>query len=232
MMNKTQLNMVQVARTVPLFRALAPLDWENVAQFLSGICYPKEEYVFHEGDQAEALFIVWMGQVKLVRHSGQGRDVMLDMAGPGHIIGELAVIEGKPYDVSAQCMDEVAVIMIAHEDFFRLIDRYPKLSMAVALELAQRLRNTTELVRSLAIERVEQRIAKALLRLASAVGCVSPGGVQLNIALTRQDLADMTGTTVESAIRVMSKLRREGIIINKEGRVVVLDIDGLQQLTE
>ncbi len=231
-MDKLQFNMVQVVRTVPLFSSLTPSDWEGVAELLNGHCYPKDAYICFEGDPPEALYVVWMGQVKLLRHSEQGRDVVLDVIGPGHMFGEMACLDGTPYDTTAQCLEDTAVVSIARRDFYDLIQRYPSLSMAVISELSRRLRSATDLVRSLAVDRVEQRIARVLLKLANATGRPTPEGLTIDIPLTRQDVADMTGTTVESAIRVMSKLRRQGLITTHRGRVVLTNVAELRVVAE
>jgi CRP/FNR family transcriptional regulator len=148
------------------------------------------------------------------------------------MFGEMAVLDGTPYDTTAQCLEDTAVVSIARRDFYDLIQRYPSLSMAVISELSRRLRSATDLVRSLAVDRVEQRIARVLLKLANATGRPTPEGLTIDIPLTRQDVADMTGTTVESAIRVMSKLRRQGLITTHRGRVVLTNVAELRVVAE
>jgi len=225
-------NKLRVVRTVPLFSALPERDWATVADLLGERCFDKDEYIFFEGDPPEALYIVWAGRVKLLRHSREGRDVVLDVIGPNRLIGETAVFEGAPYEFTAQAMEPTALISIARQDFLTLLCRFPRLSLAVIAELGRRLRSATDLVHSLAVERVERRIARVLLKLANASGKPSDCGVLINMTLTRQDVADMAGTTVETAIRIMSRWRREGIIATKRGRVMILDKDRLQAVAE
>lgn len=231
-MDKLHFNMVQIVRSVPLFMSLSQKDWEEVADMLVGRCYPKDAYIFHAGDPPDALYIVWMGQVKLLRHSEEGRDVVLDVIGPGHMFGEMAVFDGAPYSSSAQTMEDVAVVAISRPDFFRLLERYPSVSLAVISELSRRLRSASDLVHSLAVERVERRIARMLLKLAASTAQRGQNGFVIDLPLTRQDIADMTGTTVETAIRVMSRFRRQGLITTERGRVVVLDPPGLRAVAE
>lgn len=225
--DKLQLNMVQVVRSVPLFASLREKDWEEVAGLLNGLCFPRDTYIFFEGDVPEYLYVVWMGRVKLVRHSVDGRDVVLDVMGPGRLLGELAVFEGAPYSQTAQAMEEVAVISISRHDYLDLIERYPSLALAVINELGRRLRVANDLVQSLAVDRVERRIARALLRLAAYNGSKVDDGLMIQMRLTRQDLADMTGTTVETAIRVMSRFRKQGWITTHRGRVIIKQPDQL-----
>jgi len=223
----------KIARTTPLFSALPERDWAAVAELLGDRSYSKDEYVFFEGDPPEALFVVRSGRVKLLRHSREGRDVVLDVIGPSRMLGEMAVFEGAPYDFTAQAMEPTDLISIARYDFLSLLRRFPRLSLAVISELGRRLRSASDLVHSLAVERVARRIARVLLKMADAAGRPAEGGGTLiDVTLTRQDVADMAGTTVETAIRTMSRLRQQGIIATKRGRVVVLDRAQLRDIAE
>ena len=174
--------------------------------------------------------MIWMGRVKLVRHSVDGRDVVLDVLGPGRLLGEVAVFEGASYSQTAQTMEEVAVIAIPRNDYLDLLQRYPTLALAVINELGRRLRVANDLVQSLAVDRVEQRIARALLRLAMYNGTPNKDGLMIQMRLTRQDLADMTGTTVETAIRIMSRFRKQGWITTQRGRVIIKQSEQLSQV--
>lgn len=224
---------LKVVRTAPLFGALPERDWSTVANLLGERRYGKDEYIFFEGDPPEALYIVWAGRVKLLRHSREGRDVVLDVMGPERLLGEMAVFEGAPYDFTAQAMEPTALVTIARQDFLALLRRFPRLSLAVIAELGRRLRSASDLVHSLAVERVERRVARVLLKMADAAGKPADGGGTLiDVTLTRQDVADMAGTTVETAIRTMSRLRRQGMLDTKRGRVVILDWGRLQAVAE
>lgn len=224
---------LKVVRTVPLFYNLPERDWAAVADLLGERCFGKDEYIFFEGDPPEALYIVWSGRVKLLRHSLEGRDVVLDVIGPNRMFGETAVFEGAPYEFTAQAMEATTLISIARQDFLTLLRRFPRLSLAVIAELGRRLRAASDLVHSLASERVERRIARVLLKMADVAGRPNDGGGTLiDVTLTRQDVADMAGTTVETTIRTMSRLRRQGVIDTRRGRVVILDRDQLQAVAE
>jgi CRP/FNR family transcriptional regulator len=105
-------------------------------------------------------------------------------------------------------------------------------ALVVIADMGQRLRSSAEQIRSLAVERVEQRIARVLLKLAESAGSDIAEGRVIEMPLTRQDVADMTGTTVETAIRVMSKFRRSELIRTRRGKVVLVDIDALNEIAE
>ena len=224
---KLQITMLQVVRTIPLFASLHQDAWDEVADKLVGLCFPRDAYLFFEGDPSGYLYIIWMGRVKLVRHSVDGRDVVLDVLGPERLLGELAVFEGAPYSQTAQAMEDVAVIAVARQDYLDLLQRFPALALAVINDLGRRLRVVNDLVQSLAVDRVERRIARALLRLALYNGSPTRDGTMIQMRLTRQDLADMTGTTVETAIRVMSRFRKAGWITTQRGHVIIKQADEL-----
>ena len=105
-------------------------------------------------------------------------------------------------------------------------------ALTVINDMGNRLRSSAEQIRSLAVERVEQRIARTLLKLGQTAGTDTPEGRVIEMPLTRQDVADMTGTTVETAIRVMSKFRREELIRTRRGKVVLVELDALQEIAE
>jgi CRP/FNR family transcriptional regulator len=148
------------------------------------------------------------------------------------MLGTVAVFDGSGYPGTAQVIEECSVLVIARNDCLTLVNRYPVFALAVIHDLGSRLRSSAEQIRSLAVERVEQRIARTLLKLGETAGSEVPDGRVIEMPLTRQDVADMTGTTVETAIRVMSRLRRAGLIRTRRGKVVLVDLDALLQIAE
>jgi CRP/FNR family transcriptional regulator, nitrogen oxide reductase regulator len=221
-----------ILMALPVFAGLSERDWEKIADLFSERQYQKDDYIFLEGEAPEALYVVRSGKVKVLRHSTDGKDVVLRVAGPGHMLGTVAVFDGSGYPGTAQVIEECSILVIARNDCLTLVNRYPVFALAVIHDLGGRLRSSAEQIRSLAVERVEQRIARVLLKLAETAGSDLPEGRVIEMPLTRQDVADMTGTTVETAIRVMSKLRRAGLIRTRRGKVVLVDTDALLEIAE
>ncbi len=221
-----------ILQALPFFAGLSERDWEKVVDLFSERQYQRDDYIFLEGEAPEALYIVKHGKVKVVRHSTDGKDVVLRVCGPGQLLGTVAVFDGGGYPGTAQVIEECAALVIARNDCLTLVNRYPVFALAVISDLGVRLRSSAEQIRSLAVERVEQRIARTLLKLAESAGTDTPEGRVIEMPLTRQDVADMTGTTVETAIRVMSKLRRQELIKTRRGKVVLVDISALQEISE
>jgi CRP/FNR family transcriptional regulator len=221
-----------ILQAMPFFAGLSDRDWEKVIDLFSERQYQKDDYIFLEGEAPEALYIIKTGKVKVLRHSTDGKDVVLRVGGPGQLLGTVAVFDGGGYPGTAQVIEECTALVIARNDCLTLVNRYPVFALAVISDLGSRLRSSAEQIRSLAVERVEQRIARVLLKLAETAGSDSPEGRVIEMPLTRQDVADMTGTTVETAIRVMSKFRRQELIKTRRGKVVLVELAALQEIAE
>jgi len=184
--------------------------------------YDAGTYVFMEGDPADRLYLVTSGRVKMVKHSPDGQETILSLFEGGQIIGEVGVLAGGTYPATAQAMELTTTLSLARQAYIQLLRQHPALAWSLVEELGRRLQAAHETVRSLAVERVERRIARLLLRLAAATGEKLGDAVQLSTPLTRQEIADMTGTTVETAIRTMSKLRRLGLVDSEQGLIRIL----------
>ncbi len=231
-MKTTTLTLAAVAERVPLFSEIGEADWLQISQFVSMYHLQRGKYIFFEGDMPTALYIVWEGEVKLVRHSATGRDVVLAVVGVGRLLGDIALFQECAYTSSAQALDNVTVLTMGKERFSLLLRTYPAVSYSIIRDLSRRLHTVSDLVQSLAVDRVRQRIIRILLKLSNAIGRELENGILLDIPLTRQDLADMTGTTVETAIRVMSELRKNGLVCTEQGRILICDIETLHALAE
>lgn len=217
---------------LPFFSGLSERDWEKIVDLFSERQYQKDDYIFLEGEAPEALYVLKTGKVKVLRHSTDGKDVVLRVCAPGQLLGTVAVFDGGGYPGTAQVIEECASLVIARNDCLTLVNRYPVFALAVISDLGSRLRSSAEQIRSLAVERVEQRIARVLLKLGETAGVDTSEGRVIEMPLTRQDVADMTGTTVETAIRVMSKFRRQELIRTRRGKVVLVDTGVLQEIAE
>ncbi|MFC2036038.1 Crp/Fnr family transcriptional regulator [Chloroflexota bacterium] len=182
------------------------------------------EFIFWDGDSPEWFYIVAEGRVKVLKHSSSGREFIIAFFGPGEIFGEVAVFENKPYPASAQAVSKTKVVGIKAKGFLSFLANHPQVALGMINVLGGRLRDAQSRLRDLAGERVEQRLASVLLMLSSKLGPTLP--------FTRQEIADMVGTTNETAIRVTSYLKDRGIIRSVRGKVIILDEEKLRLLSE
>jgi CRP-like cAMP-binding protein len=216
---------------VPFFYDLPPAELEQVNLLFRENGNTPGEVIYHAGDPAAYLHVVADGRVKLIHHTLTGQDVLLDIMIPGDFFGSLIAAGEDIYPDSAVALTPACVLRIEREPFRELLKRYPSVSLALLDITAGRLRQSQEMVRQLSAHSVEQRIAHVLLRLAAKVGEESEAGLLIQMPLSRDNLAEMAGTTPESASRVMSQLQKEGHIRSGRQWVAIADVAGLQALT-
>lgn len=217
-------------RTSPVFAGLPAREVEALAAVAVEEPLRPRQFVFMEGDPARWLCVVRRGRVKIVKHSSAGRDVVLELLGPGEVFGGVAVIERRAYPAAAQAIEPTVVVKIPAEVVVSLAERQPSLIREMALVMGRRLRAAHDAVRSLAVEPVERRLAATLVRLAEREGVRQGRELALPFHLTRQSLADMAGTTVETTIRVVSRWIRDGLVADEGGRLVLRDLAALREV--
>ena len=221
---------LQALKSNPVFASLPAREIDALAAATREDPVRARNYIFMEGDPAESLCIVKSGRVRIVRHSKAGKDVILELLGPGEIFGGVAVIENRPYPASAQAVEASVILKISAQALIAVSDRHPSVIRELALMIGRRLRTAHDSVKSLAVDPVEARLAATLLRLAQRDGQREKRGLGLPFHLTRQSLADMCGTTVETTIRVMSRWTRDGLVLDDDARLIVVDVERLRAI--
>jgi CRP-like cAMP-binding protein len=219
-------------RASPVFATLPAHELASLAAAARETPFRAREYVFREGDAAQWLCLVKAGHVRIVHHSRTGKDVVLELLGPGEVFGGVAAIERRPYPASAQATEPSLIVQIPADLVVGLVERHPPVVREMALLIGRRLRAAHDSVKSLAVEPAEARLAATLLRLADREGIRAKRGVELPFHLTRQSLADMSGTTVETAIRVVSRWLHDELVEDRNGRLIVRDEGALRALVQ
>jgi len=182
--------------------------------------YEKGEVIFHEGDPADRIHFLYLGRVKIVKAAG-GRDVIIELVGPGEPIGTVAAFRRVPFPASAITMEPSSVLSIPEKEFFGLLEARPAITRALLAGLTMRLMSVNKRMADMTGS-VEHRIARLFLTLASKLGRDSEAETFIEINLTRQDIADLVGTTIETTIRLMSRWHKERIVLTgKEGFQIV-----------
>ena len=216
-----------------LFAPLSEEERARVVRRFTPHQYQKDDYLFWEGEPAEWLVFVTEGQVKMIKHSESGRETILATFGPGQIVGEVGVLVGEAYPATAQALEPTSTLNLRRDDYAELVRRYPDLAWALIQELGYRLQGAHETIRSLAVEKVERRVARVVLRMANTAGeRLDDGTVRISVPLSRQDIADMAGTVIETAIRAVSKFQKQGLIETRDGHIVLLEAHRLVAIAE
>lgn len=215
---------------VPFFAGLPQPEVARINLSFHDLGFEAGELIYAAGDEAKRLYVVLVGKVKLVRHTLAGQDVVLDLHGPGDFFGTLSILGDNEYPDTAYAQTGCCVISIEAADFLAIMQRYPPVALAVLEIVQQRLRAAQDLIRQLSAEPVESRIAAALLRLADRMGQVERDRILIQAPLSRQDLADMVGTTLETASRVISQFRKAGLIESGRQWIAIRDRQKLETL--
>jgi CRP-like cAMP-binding protein len=190
-------------------------DAARVARAEAGAVY------FTEGDPAESFFVAQTGSVKLTQLTAEGHQVVLRLIGPGDAFGGVAAFGGATYPVTAEAVTEVSALEWPGGVMAGLMEKYPQLAMNALRFVAARLHELQVQYRQLATEKVERRVAHALLRLVQQSGKHVESGVLIDLPLSREDIAQMTGTTLYTVSRIISRLEGEGILEAGRQRMVV-----------
>jgi CRP-like cAMP-binding protein len=221
-----------VIGTIPLFKRVRAEDRDRIAAGAELHAYARGDRIFDEGDDSAAFLVVVSGRVKVSKQTADGRDLILEMFGPGGPLGAVAVYESRPYPASAVAIEPTTCLAIPRQQFFDLLERHPSLVRGLLGSLSLRLVELTTRLAELTGARVDARLALLFLKLADQIGEPARGGIYIPLALSRQELADLTGTTIESAIRVLSRWGKEDVLSTEKDGFVILDRRALERVTK
>jgi CRP/FNR family transcriptional regulator, nitrogen oxide reductase regulator len=195
-------------------------------RILAGECF------FHQGEESTRLYILLQGQVKLVQVTEAGNQVVIDYLGPGGGLGIVVALSRMPYPLSAEAMEPCRAVGWQRDDMKTLMLAYPQLALNSLEMVGERFAGLQERFRDLATRRVEQRVARALLRLVRQFGKRVTEGILIDIPLSRQSLAEMTGTNVYQVSRMVSRWEKEGVVQSDHQKITILKAHELVILGE
>lgn len=180
-------------------------------------------WLFHQGEPAHAFYLLQHGKMRLVQHTPEGKDVTLATFSDGDLIGLIVALNGDPYPASAEALERCDLLAFQGALMWEIMLQHAPLAVRVVRMLAARLHEAHERIRELSAERVQQRLARSLVRLAHKVGVPqSDGSIYLNMRLSRQDLAQMNGTTLETVSRTLMAWQREGLLEARREQITIL----------
>ena len=215
---------------IQLFRRVGADDRDRIADVSQIRSYEKGDRVFDEGDPSDFFYIVASGRVKVFKHGPNGNDVILEIFSAGGPLGAVAAYESRPYPASAAALEAATCLLIPRQAFFALLEENPSLVRGLLSSLSLRLVELTTRMAELTGGRVETRFARLFLKLADQLGRADRGGTFVGLPLSRQELADMTGTTIETSIRIMSRWGKDDVLRTEKDGFVIVDRDALESL--
>lgn len=185
--------------------------------------YKKGQVIFYEGNQAFGLYCIFSGRVKIYKTGVDGRQQIVRIAGPGDLLGYRSLFADEPYHATAEALEEASICCVDRNAFFPVLSKNPKLALNIIRKLSRELRAAEDLATSIAHRSVRERMAELLLMLKETYGKPGKKGTRIDLQLSREELAEMIGITQETAIRLLSEFRTDGLIEVKERDITILN---------
>jgi len=192
--------------------------------------YKKDQRVFYEGEPNLGLYILCSGKVKLSRSSRLGHRQIMNIIGPCGLLGEKDLLLRDRRTITAEAMEDSVVCFVKKEDFVEFLKQNHEVAVKMIEQLSSELKQAEEKIEALTVMDAKRRVADLLLRLAKQYGREKPGGMLIEITLTREEIAEMVGTTQETVIRVLSGFRKEGLLKDFEKQILLTNEERLKRI--
>jgi CRP-like cAMP-binding protein len=213
---------------VPLFEGLPPGQIEDLAMIVTDQVFRRGETVFSEGEDGNGFYVVITGRVKIFKLSPEGKEQILHFFGPGEPFGEVPVFAGQHFPANAEALEESRIFFFSRKSFVDLVKRNPSLALNMLAVLSKRLRRFAALIDDLSLKEVPGRLAAYLLYLSDQY----KGSKDLELPITKTQLASLLGTIPETLSRILGKLSSQGLIETDGRRVRILEKEALRDLAE
>ncbi|ABE38681.1 transcriptional regulator, Crp/Fnr family [Rhodopseudomonas palustris BisB5] len=217
---------------LPLFAGLTADELDAILQQARSIRVPKNANVFEQGEDAHSFFVLLHGHVRASKLTPAGEQVVVRYVSPGETLGVAMAIGLLNYPATATAVDDSIVLAWPTAAWPRLVEQYPSLATNTLRTVGARLQETHSRVVEISTQQVEQRVAHALLRLAKQSGRKVANGVEIDFPISRQDIAQMTGTTLHTVSRLLSGWEQKGLIESGRQRIVLRNLDQLVVLAD
>jgi CRP-like cAMP-binding protein len=219
----------EVVRKAPLFTALDDAAAASLRTSMDLVKINKGAFLFKEGDSGEHVYVIVEGKLKLGTSSGDGRENLLSILGPGEMFGELSLFDPGPRTSTATAVTDVKLLSLGHEKLIPWLRENPEVSLQLLARLAQRLRRTNEAVGDLVFSDVPGRVAKALIDLGERFGKESPEGLYVHHELTQEELAQLVGASRETVNKALADFAGRGWLRLDGRAVLITDLERLSK---
>lgn len=209
--------------SLELFVGLAPAELEAVLRLARVRRMPKDAQIFTQGAAALHAHALIRGSVSIRQSGSDGGDVVMRFIGPGEMFGTVALFTDGRYPADAVMLADSLEVSWRKADLFELLERYPKIAINVIRIIGKRLQEAQERVRELSTQRVEQRVAHAVMRLARQAGqsSLDGDGMAIEFPLRRKDVADLSGTTLHTASRILTAWEKAGLVASQHQHLII-----------
>lgn len=223
---------IAALKRIPVFSGMSEEQLKKISQLEIKKEYPKGSIIFNEGDKGESFFYIQSGKIKVYKTSFDGREIILNIFGEGAILAEVTMFNDIEYPATAEVIEDAEVGMIYNRDIEKMVLENRELALQIIKVLSKRLYYSQMNVKEIALNDTYIRTAKVLINLAKEYGKDTPKGIEINLGMTRQDIANIVGTTRETASRAMSQLKKKRLIDMDGKNIIIKDIRRLKEEIE
>ncbi len=219
------------ASKTSLFGILEEPQLKEITDKINHKTYKKNEIIFLEGDQADKLYVINHGKVKVFRYTKEGKEQILYIVSTGDFLGDLSLLKKGEFRFNAEALEDVKICELTKDDFDNVVKENPEISLKILEVLYERIKKLETLVQSLSTKDIETRISGLLLGLIKDFGEPEGNIVRLELPLSREDMANYIGVTRETISRRLNSMQEEGIIELVGNKTIILnDLEYLEEL--
>ncbi|HOQ16039.1 MAG: Crp/Fnr family transcriptional regulator [Epulopiscium sp.] len=215
---------IELLKRILVFSKLSEEQLKDIAKLEIRKEYKKGSVIFFEGEKGDAFYYILSGKVKMYKTDDEGKEIILNIFGEGSVIGEVTMFNDIDYPATAEVIEDAVLGMIYNREIENLVASHKDLALQIIKVLTKRLYHSQMNVKEMALTNVYLRTKNVLLNLAKEHGIKTSRGIELNLDITRQDIANIVGTTRETASRVMSELKKAGEIDIIGRKIIIKNI--------
>ncbi|WP_405052273.1 Crp/Fnr family transcriptional regulator [Sinorhizobium sp. 8-89] len=221
-----------LVKSLPLFQKMSDQELDQLLAHATVRRVPQNEAVFEQGGMADFFYLLLHGRLKVTQVTRDGQQIIVRVVNPGDLFGFARALQRNDYPGTATSATESLVLAWPTELWSVFVEMNPHLAVNAMHTIGQRLDEAHTRIREMSTEEVERRVAHAVLRLAEKAGRREESGVRIDFPISRQDIAEMTGTTLHTVSRILSAWEGRGLVQGGRQKLVLCDIPGLKRLAE
>lgn len=219
---------IDYIKGIPIFQSLDEGELEAVESILKERVYKKNSIVISEGNHGDSMFVVKSGKVKIYKTDVSGKEIILDIKGENKMFGEVTLFTDISYPATVKTIEDSEIIILENAELEKVVERSPKLALGIIKVLSARLLKSQQKLKELVVDDVYMRTARELLSLAAKYGKENGGYTELDLGLTREEIASIVGTSRETVSRVLSRFGSEGSIAIKGRKISIVNKEKLK----
>lgn len=219
-------------QNLDMFRSLSDTELDSIMQDANVCRLLEGEAAFHQGQPAEHFFVLLHGRLKVVQITAEGEQIIVRHVNPGDIFGMAKAMRRENYPASTIAVQESLALSWPAASWDTMMSKSPQFAAGAIQTVGTRLQDAHSRIRELSTEEVEQRVARALLRLIDDSGKPTNEGILIDFPITRQEIAELTGTTLHTVSRLLSAWKTQGIVTSGRRRITVCAVDELTRLAK